>query len=197
MAGGIESEQGGLPARRGEQAPRSLPEEEKGWYDRSYEELVRGFRDYLHRREQEWMASAQPPERGFYLPEELIRDELTRQATRRLDDDWRRTFITLTSAWDALAYERYEPGSSYECAAGFGLEAVMGGEETTVKLSDPVQVRIIDALTEIAGIPHQRGQTDIEVPEKLRHYHEYYLSQEYQDRVAQAQAQRYGGGSAR
>jgi hypothetical protein len=39
--------------------------------------------------------------------------------------------------------------------------------EATIKLSDP-QVRIIDALTEAVGIPHKRGQAEIEIPEELR-----------------------------
>jgi hypothetical protein len=39
--------------------------------------------------------------------------------------------------------------------------------ESIIKLSDP-QVRLLDALTEAVGIPHQRGQTVIEIPKNLK-----------------------------
>jgi hypothetical protein len=51
-------------------------------------------------------------------------------------------------------------------------------------------VRALDAMTEAVGIPHQRGKTDIEIPEKLRNYNKYLLSDEYRQRVEQAQAKR-------
>jgi hypothetical protein len=38
----------------------------------------------------------------------------------------------------------------------------------TVKLTHPLQVRLLDALTEAVGIPHQRGQTVIEIPKNLK-----------------------------
>jgi hypothetical protein len=62
--------------------------------------------------------------------------------------------------------------------------------EPTIKLSDPRQVRMLDALTEAAGVPHQRGQTEVQIPEKLRNYTKYQMSAEYQTRWAQAQAKR-------
>ncbi len=39
--------------------------------------------------------------------------------------------------------------------------------EPTLKLSVP-QIRVINALTEAVGIPHKRGQAEIEIPEKFR-----------------------------
>jgi hypothetical protein len=49
-----------------------------------------------------------------------------------------------------------------------------------------VHQRIIGAV----GIPHERGQAEIEIPEKLRHYDKLRLSKEYRERVAQAIAER-------
>ena len=100
-------------------------------------------------------------------------------------------FFTLRSAWDALAYDRYEIGSKEEGLAGSVLQAYSSAtHEPTIKLSDLKQVRLIDALTEAAGIPHQRGQAEVEIPEKLRNYNKYVMSKEYQTRWTQAQAKR-------
>ena len=80
-------------------------------------------------------------------------------------------FFTVRSAWDALAYDRYEPGSREKGLAGSALQAYYAAtHEPTIKLSHPMQVRVLDALSEAADVPHQRGQSEIEIPEKLRNY---------------------------
>jgi hypothetical protein len=87
-------------------------------------------------------------------------------------------FFTVRSAWDALAYEQYEPGSREEGVAGSVLQAYYGAtREPHIKLTHPMQVRVLDALTEAADVPHQRGQTDIAIPEKLRNYNQYLMWQ--------------------
>jgi hypothetical protein len=58
------------------------------------------------------------------------------------------------------------------------------------KLTHPMQVRVLDALAEAGGVPHQRGQTEIEIPEKLRNYNQYLMSPEYQAQLTEAQAKR-------
>jgi hypothetical protein len=99
-------------------------------------------------------------------------------------------FHTLRHAWYALAYEQYEPGSREEGLAGSVLQEYYGDtHEPTIKLS-PLQSQLIDAMTEAAGIPHEKGQTAIVIPEKLRHYNRYLLSPEYQERLSQAQAKK-------
>jgi hypothetical protein len=65
------------------------------------------------------------------------------------------------------------------------------GEKPTIKLN-PVQVQIIDALTEAVGIPHKKGQAEIEIPEKLRSETKWLLSEEYQERLLQATARARG-----
>jgi hypothetical protein len=99
--------------------------------------------------------------------------------------------FTVRSAWDALSYDRYEPGSREEGLAGSVLQTYYGAtREPTIKLTHPMQVRVLDALAEAAGVPHQRGQTEIEIPEKLRNYNRYLMSPEYQTRLTEAQAKR-------
>jgi hypothetical protein len=60
--------------------------------------------------------------------------------------------------------------------------------EPVIKLSDPVQIKTIGALTEAVGLPHERGQSVIKIPEKLKSYNKLILSKEYQERVAEAKA---------
>ena len=42
---------------------------------------------------------------------------------------------------------------------------------------------MVDALTEVVGVPHERGQTEVIIPEELRNYSKWVMSQEYQDRL--------------
>ena len=99
--------------------------------------------------------------------------------------------FTVRSAWDALSYDRYEPGSREEGLAGSVLQAYSGAtREPSIKLTHPMQVKVLDALTEAAGVPHQRGKTEIEIPEKLRNYNQYLMSPEYQAKLTEVQAKR-------
>jgi hypothetical protein len=71
------------------------------------------------------------------------------------------------------------------------LQAYYGAtREPTIKLTHPMQVRVLDALTEAAGVSHQRGQTEIVIPEKVRNYNQYLMSPEYQARLTQAKVKR-------
>jgi hypothetical protein len=109
----------------------------------------------------------------LFPPESIIHATLWRE---QAGGEQRRDFFQpLTYAWDAIAFERYEPGSS---PAHKAADLLHFYEEPTVQLSDPLQVRILDALAEAAGIPHERGQAVIPLPEKLkgRNYANWLLS---------------------
>jgi hypothetical protein len=100
-------------------------------------------------------------------------------------------FWQLRSAWDALAYDHFEPGSARENTAGVSLwDYHRQSHKPSIKLTHPTQVQIIDALTEAVGISHEKGQTEIPIPEKLKDFISYQFSQEYQDRVAAAKKKR-------
>jgi hypothetical protein len=47
-------------------------------------------------------------------------------------------------------------------------------------------------LTEAVGIPHKKGQAEIEIPEKLRSETKWLLSEEYQERLLKAAAKARG-----
>ena len=75
--------------------------------------------------------------------------------------------------------------------AGSILQAYYGDtKEPTIRLTNPKQVQLLDAMAEAAGVPHQRGQTEIAIPDKLRNYNQYLMSSEYQERWTQAKSQR-------
>ena len=97
----------------------------------------------------------------------------------------------LRTAWDALNFDRYEVGSHEEGLAGSLLQAYHGatGEES-VKLTDPKEIKLFDAMAEAAGIPHERGQADIPIPQNARYYNKYLMSNEYQQKFDQAQARK-------
>jgi hypothetical protein len=163
----------------------------------THENLVQAFRSRIKEQQEEdakvsWIGKTY--HQGDFFPPALPPEKALRSVM-----DWyaaspneqrAERFHTLRRAWDALAYEQYEPGSREEGLAGSELQAYYGAtHEPTITLS-PLQTQITDAMAEAAGIPHKKGQTAIEIPEKLRHYNRYLLSPEYQERLSQAQAKK-------
>jgi hypothetical protein len=98
-------------------------------------------------------------------------------------------FVELERAWDTLAYERYEPGSSKEENTAYSNYNRYRVTNKSVWELSPEQARIIDALAEVVGIPRQRGQPVV-MPEYLKNQPQWVLSPEYQARVAAARAKR-------
>ena len=141
----------------------------------------------IHQEEQQY--------RGAFSPAQIVRRHLEREWQRGHDQgnqEREEFFDRLEHAWDALAYERYEIGSDEERHAG---TLTVGPyyrhtQEPTIRFSDPMQVRILDALAEAVGILHQRGQTEIEIPEKLKNYLAWQRSKEYEELWHQARARR-------
>jgi hypothetical protein len=156
----------------------------------SHEQLVNNLRSLIREQQQVYAAIRSPQEREVLPPEAIVRKQLDWYSDTP-NTEKAETFFTLRSAWDALAYDRYEIGSKEEGLAGSILQAYYSAtHEPTIKLSNPRQVRLLDALTEAAGIPHPRGKADVEIPEKLRNYNKHVMSNAYQERWAQAQAKR-------
>jgi hypothetical protein len=85
-------------------------------------------------------------------------------------------------AWDAIAYDHYRLRDGVEDAferhwaadnlsGAYQRAKAMGEPRPELITLDPRQAQILDALAEAADIPYQRGQSEIEIPEKLRYYH--------------------------
>ena len=159
-----------------------------------HEQLVATFRSLIKEHQDTYAIlhafGENPHEPDTLSPETAVRgvlDWYAGSANKELGDH----LFTVRSAWDALSYDRYEPGSREENLAGSILQAYAGAKgEPKIQLTHPMEVRLLDAFTEAAGVPHQRGQTEIEIPEKLRNYNRYLMSPEYQTRLTEAKAKR-------
>jgi hypothetical protein len=159
-----------------------------------HEALVDNFRlliqEHQHTHAKIYASKENGSEAELLSPERAVRgvlDWYSGSANTQLADH----MFTVRSAWDALSYDRYEPGSREEGLAGSVLQAYYSAtREPKIKLTHPMEVRVLDALTEAAGVPYQRGQTEIEIPEKLRNYNRYLMSPEYQARLTEAKMKR-------
>jgi hypothetical protein len=168
-------------------------QERQGWQRIPHEELVQTFRRLIEQQERLF--------RGAKSPEEIVRMQLeNRWKSRQFNDEQLEEektvfFFQLQHAWDVLAFDRYDVPSGLARSAAYNLshyyhEERRHGRTPTIKLADPLQVKILDALTEAIGLSHQKGQADIEIPQKLWNYGEYIQSEEHLQRWEQAQAQR-------
>ena len=177
--------------------------ENRGWYKEglTHEQLVVGLRAYIsHVQNVDLELQGHlPAERRQAIPAAaVIRRKLDWEAGTP-DQEKGEVYSGLRDAWDALAYDRYRPGSRDENLAGFSLFRSYNNKRSegvpdpdVIRLSDPLQVRMMDALAEAAYVPHERGQTAYIIPERLRDYTKWTLSEEYQNKV-KAEAARARG----
>ena len=105
-------------------------------------------------------------------------------------------FEKLQFAWEIMTYERYEIGTREEMDIHGNLAriadcyhngeykypAVYDKDDVWVVTLDPMQARMVDAMADVANIPHERGQREFIVPRKLRNSYEYVRSPEYLER---------------
>jgi len=150
--------------------------DEQGWAHRPHEDLVKAFRGLLLQRRLSYGEFA-----PNFPPAAIIRGELDHKTGPDIVyDPQRKEFFTkLRDAWDVIAYEHYQwqPGelAGEQISARWDLSvrhfAAKRQQEPHPEIIrlDPKQVRILDALAEAADIPHQRGQTEITIPDHLRH----------------------------
>jgi hypothetical protein len=163
------------------------------WSEASHEQLVGVFRGLIQQERQKIQQKIQATgaEHSYY-PAAIVRDQLDIQEVDRFSDDPLRKqrgkfFQQIRNAWDVLAYEHYrheqplnphgEPDPpdfyhQYEArnALAFSYNIARERNEPSPEIIqlDPLQVKILDALAEAADIPHHRGQTAIEIPERFQ-----------------------------
>lgn len=91
-------------------------------------------------------------------------------------------YSTIEDAWDVIAYDHYRRRDGVEDAfekhwaadnlsVAYQRAKALGEPRPEIIKLQPRQVQILDALAEAADLPHQRGQSEIEIPEKQRYYH--------------------------
>jgi hypothetical protein len=162
-------------------------QEQWSWQERPHEELVAAFRQAIRLKFQEVGERAK-----YFTPAKLIRYELEElERWRRLsgvtvEQQQRAEAIgPIYDAWLVITYAHH--GKGYPVISADGKEVNYTGfierartgsilscryretGQSTIRLSEP-QRRILEALAEAADIPYQKGQTEIEIPEKLREY---------------------------
>jgi hypothetical protein len=107
-----------------------------------------------------------PQERGkIRYPEEIIRRKLDVELIRPGKFDFYRPLL---AAWDALTYNSYE-GDPYERGL-VDWELQEQYEETgdpVVRLTEPEQVQMMDAMAEAAGLENRPGEGKFAIPSHL------------------------------
>jgi len=154
-----------------------------------YETLVKRLRAMISENQSVYQSFRFSNEREALPPETIIRSVLEWHADTPGEKG--ETSFLLRNAWDALNFERYEIGSREAMLAGSTLQAYHGatGEES-VKLTNPKEIMMLDAMAEAAGISRERGQADIPIPQNAMYYNKYLMSKEYQQKLDQAQARK-------
>jgi hypothetical protein len=161
--------------------------ERQGWQERPHEELVAAFRQAIRLKFQEVGERAK-----YFTPAKLIRYELEElERWRRLsgvtaEQQQRAEAIgPIYDAWLVITYAHH--GKGYPVISADGKEVNYTGfierartgsilsyryretGQSTIRLSES-QRRVLEAMADAAEIPYQKGQTEIEIPEKLRDY---------------------------
>jgi hypothetical protein len=164
-----------------EEKPGAGPshQEQSGSHHRTHEELAQAFRARITNIEAP-LALREPIPAWDWIRRDLYAKWLN--SPYRSDKGM--FFKTLATAWELLIYDRFlVPGSATENIAGITISDAYK-ENPTIQLNE-TQVRVIDALTEVAGIPHPRGQTEIPIPEKFADLGRLRSSPEHQRRASE------------
>jgi hypothetical protein len=183
FSAGTRSQQAATNAEEGGHA-RLAPsgQEQQGWQDRPHAELVEAFRSTIQHEQQALGDLAK-----YHSPVKIIDAAFSKQVQYIFSDnkeDQQRGgfFAQILHAWQVIAYEHYGKGSVSSgdldrhfasldlCTQYQRAKARNAPQPEILTLTDPLQVRIIDAAAEAVDIPHQRGQTSFEIPQKLWDY---------------------------
>jgi hypothetical protein len=95
---------------------------------------VKSFQTLIREQQQLYTSIRSPEEREVLPPEAIVRKQLdwNSDTPNKQKGDM---LFTLRSAWDALAYDRYEIGSKEEGLAGSTLQAYYSAtHEPTIRL---------------------------------------------------------------
>jgi hypothetical protein len=156
--------------------------EQQGSGERSHAELVAAFQNAI-RREQQALGDIAK----YHSPVKIVDAAFCSQvqyifSDNKEDKQRGEFFSNILHAWEVIAFEYFGKGSVNSgdldrhiagivlCAQYQRAKALNKPHPEIITLTDPLQVRMIDAAAEATGIPHQRGQTSFEIPQKLWDY---------------------------
>ena len=153
---------------------------EQRWQERSHEELVAGFRRAIRQEQQALGELAK-----YHSPVTIIDSAFSREVQYLFSDnpaEIRRGefFAPIKSAWEIIAYDHYGQGSLNtgdleRHYAGLALDGQYQRAKVLnhphpelIRLTDPLQMKILDAAAEAVDIPHRKGQADFIIPAHVR-----------------------------
>ena len=165
---------------RPQQTLTTDPREEQpgqSWYDRPHDELVAAFRGYIDERE---IALREQGAIWSPMRDHIVEDRLADES-RATDDPKQKLrgdfFHPILTAWQLITYDRKDRWGKHQTAWSLSnyYEAPAAHRPKEARpeqiiLTHPLQVKILDALTEAVGVPHQRGQSAFEIPERICTY---------------------------
>lgn len=152
--------------------------EQQGSGERSHAELVAAFQNAI-RQEQQALGDLAK----YHSPVKIVDAAFSKQVqyifSDNKEDKQRGEFFSkILHAWEVIAFEYFGKGSVNSgdldrhyagldlCAQYQRAKALNKPHPEIITLTDPLQVRMIDAAAEAVGIPHQRGQISFEIPQK-------------------------------
>jgi hypothetical protein len=136
--------------------PPDIWGEQREWLDQPHEELVSAVRTYIQDWEQNYGTE--------FTPAELIARHLRLSGQPR-DETIEALCSPVELTWDALAFDYYREGAYDSVRAREVLSDLRGANVEFIKLSDPLQIKVIEVLTEAMSIPYEKGQSEIKLPE--------------------------------
>ncbi len=180
-------------SQRGTRSGREIVSrgESSDWSEQDipHEQLVATIKDLLDKKRKRYERFG-----GDFDPILDIHEELDLQTRQFLHSNEEKAnfFWELRNAWDALTFDHYEPGDNTESLIGSGMTLYTGGGERTrsVQLDHPLQVKLLDALTEAVGVEHEPGRQTIPIPDRLLYHHKLVLTKEYQKRFEETMRKR-------
>ncbi len=164
-------------------------DESGGWYEQDipHEQLVDTIKGLLDKKRKSYEKCGLDFDPISYIHEEL--DTQVRFRSRGKDKEG--FFLELLFAWDALTFDHYEPGSHTGSLIGWGMLPYIGGErKKSVELEHPMQIKLLDALTEAVGVEHEQGRKTIPIPDHLLYFHKWTQTNEYRERFEETMRKR-------
>jgi hypothetical protein len=158
---------------------RGASNPEQSWSHTSHQERVEAVRAKLQERLLRRKAEFPKGDERYFPVEEvqfMVKNQMDTMVCDR-QEFWE----PVLHAWDALAYQHYQPGSYSEYDAGYRLSRCYDDLKNPKITLSPAQISILDTLSDAVGIQRRLGERDIDIPEKLRAYEQYAKSTEYKN----------------
>jgi hypothetical protein len=159
-----------------------FPFEQQGREERSHEEWVASFQSAILQEKRKLGDLAK-----YHSPANIVHSALSEQvqyifSNENIHKQRGEFFAPILHAWEITAYEYYGKGSLNSgdldrhyaglslCTQYQRAKARNSPHPEIIRLSEPTQIKILDAAAAAVGIPHQQGQSAFKIPQNLWDY---------------------------